>query len=710
MLPGIPYKFRLVLNDCCVFLAIAFFTSFIRQLFPGETPRIFARAVWIISLLFSAATLMVSSIIYVRLLIIYQFYIIIPWGIIVIGFIIHAIIKKREASLIVIAGFIILFTSVVCDILSLNAVINSFSVPYMQFGIFSFILCMASAIALRLTKAFRAQEMLSEKLIAKSRELMEKNIELDSDILKRIEAEHELTNTRNYLDNVFNSLSSILVSADSEGRITQWNTKAETFTGIKADKTKGLLVWDCLKFIKGFKDNVIKVINERKPEIFDNVFNEETAGKYFTITLSPLKFPEAGGVVISAEDCTELVMKEKLLRQAQKMETIGILSGGLAHDFNNVLAGIVSPISLIQYKINAQGMPDRDFMEKQLSIMNNSSNRAADMIKQLLAVSKRREMEFAAIDLNVAVKNVMSICESSIDKTIIIKASYFSQKAIIFGDQTQIEQVLLNLCVNAAHSMTIMRSENTPYEGELSVSIDKIKTDSFFCSTHPDALPGNYWKVSVQDTGIGMTPDIKAKIFDPFFSTKDVDKGTGLGLAMVCNIVKEHKGFLSVYSEPLVGSLFNIFLPSTEVSFEQRDQSFNRLTNLSGKRVLIVDDEAFIRDTLKAMVEELGMSTVEASNGEEALQIFQKEKDKIDAVILDMTMPKKAGKQTMMEMMNIKKGIRIIISSGFSRDDRVESMINLGARVFIHKPYTFQKLIEALNEIFITEEQAFGKQ
>ncbi|HEY9160133.1 MAG TPA: response regulator [Desulfomonilia bacterium] len=702
MLPGVPYKVRLVLNDCCVFLAVAVFTSFIRELFPLETPRIFVKAVWMVSLLFSAATLVFPSIIYVRLLIYYQFFIIIPWGIILTGMIIIAVIRKREAAIIVLSGFALLFLSTAGDILSLNAIISSFSIPYMQFGIFFFIMCMASALALRMTRAFRAQEILSEKLTVKSRELTEKNIELDNDIAIRIQTERELTDTRNYLDNVFNSLSSILASADSSGRITQWNTRAETFTGIKEEDAKGLYLWDCLTFLKEFRDDIMNVINERNPRMFDNINNEETSGRYFKITLSPLKFSDSGGVVVSAEDCTELVMKEKQLRHAQKMETIGTLAGGLAHDFNNVLAGIIGPISLIQYKMDAHGVPDKEFMEKQLSVMSVSANRAADMIKQLLAVSKRREMDFTAIDLNDSIRNVLAICENSIDKAIKIKVSY-SSKAVVLGDQTQIEQVLLNLCVNAVHAMTIMRPDNDPYKGELSVSIEKFKTDPVFCLNHQEALSGEYWRLSVQDTGVGMTEDIKAKIFDPFFTTKEIDKGTGLGLSMVYSIVKQHKGFMSVYSEPMIGSQFNIFLPSIEDMLMRNEKVSDKLVHLDGKTVLIVDDEAFIRDSLRTMAEEFGLKAIDAPDGEEALLIFEKEKDSIDIVILDMMMPKKSGRQTMKEMMDMKKDVRIIISSGFSRDDRVESMISLGAKAFIHKPYTIEKLNEALKEAFLVK-------
>ena len=270
--------------------------------------------------------------------------------------------------------------------------------------------------------------------------------------------------------------------------------------------------------------------------------------EYHNISIFPLIANGIKGIVIRVDDITELEKKEQQLRQAQKMEIIGTLAGGLAHDFNNILGGITGSLSLLKFKLQKDTALDHDFMIKYLNIMEEAGRRAADLVKQLLSISSKQEMTLEPVDLDITIEHVMQICRNSFDKCIDLETLFSGTKAMINASPTQIEQVLLNLCVNAAHAMTTMRKEDEPQGGKLTVSLKKIFADKNFCIAHPEAHELEYWALTVQDTGVGMDTKTVAKIFDPFFTTKQKDKGTGLGLAMAYNIVQQHGGFIDVYS------------------------------------------------------------------------------------------------------------------------------------------------------------------
>jgi PAS domain S-box-containing protein len=690
--PDFGWVFRFLLATLLIYLSIPSLGSFFVNTFPMEFSKKAVNILWLISAAFAVLALTTHSTFYGRATKVYEI-IITAYFIYFLICVILALKHSRKGSLVMFAGFLSMFIATISDILGLNNIwVFSYELFLTPFAMFFFICCIALMLAARLTGALNAEERLSSELYAK-------NIELDGDIAKRISTEKELVETKNYLGNVINSLSALIIPIDENCMITQLNASAERFMNIKAAGAIGKPVWDVLPFLGQHRDSVEQVITGGGVVTIEKQSVSEDDHRYLSVIVTPLDHGGPRGAVILAEDITELEIKEQQLRHAQKMETIGTLAGGLAHDFNNVLSGIVSPISLMQHMLDEKDELEKEFLKRQLSIMNDSANRAADMIRQLLAVSRRRELEFVSMDINKSVENVINICRQSFDKNIEINVRYYPSKPFVFADQTQIEQVLLNLCINASHAMTIMKNADEPQGGTLFVHIDRIHADSIFASGHPEATKDEYWKISVQDTGVGIPREARLKIFDPFFSTKDVDKGTGLGLAMVYSIVKQHKGFITVYSEPGKGSLFNVFLPVS--NGKEHAQIFipESLKRFDKALVLVADDEAFIRETLEAMLKELGLDVITAANGEMALDIFRLKSSEINVVILDMVMPKMSGREAFIEMMKINSSVPVIISSGFSWDERVEAMINLGAKTFIHKPYTLGKLWEALNTV-----------
>jgi len=321
------------------------------------------------------------------------------------------------------------------------------------------------------------------------------------------------------------------------------------------------------------------------------------------------------------------------------------------------------------------------------------------MVKHLLTLSRKQELSLVPLDLNYPMNHVMKICESSFDKSIELKFEFKESPVMINADPTQIEQVLLNVCVNAGHSMTIMREKNEKWGGKLTVLLGSFLPDKYFLESHPEAEAKEYQTLIIKDTGIGISKDTISKIFTPFFTTKEYEKGTGLGLSMVYNIVKQHNGFLTVYSELGIGTKFIIYLPvPDDLLKEVKDEDKTVIPQGEGL-ILIVDDEQIIRKTAENMFEEFGYNAITAENGKVALDIFEKQYKDIEAVLLDVNMPVMSGKETYLKMKEIDPHVKVLLQSGHAEEGRIEEILGLGANHFIHKPYGIKELAEAVNSL-----------
>jgi len=391
------------------------------------------------------------------------------------------------------------------------------------------------------------------------------------------------------------------------------------------------------------------------------------------------------------------------LQQAQKMETVGTLAGGLAHDFNNMLGGIVGTLSLIENKLEVEGSVAKDKMEEYLGIMYDCSARASSMVQQLLSLSRKQELTLANVDLNALVSHVVRICENSFDKSVRLESFCLNSPALVKADSSQIEQALLNFCINGEHAMTLMRGNEERWGGVLTLSIEELNLDNYFCQIHTEARPGRYYQISVKDTGVGMDMTTVAKIFNPFFTTKNKGEGTGLGLSMVYNIIKMHEGFIDVYSEPGNGTLMKIYLPalSHELTVDAGEHVKTEPSKGEGL-ILIVDDERAMRSTAGEILTTIGYSVMTARNGLEGVDAFRKHHEEIDAVLLDMAMPEMSGKEAFLKMKEIDPNVKVILTSGFRQDERVEDLMKRGVKVFIQKPYTYEKLTEVFHRLLQT--------
>ena len=540
---------------------------------------------------------------------------------------------------------------------------------------------------------------MSTDLATSYQHIESQNQELRESGKKLAEERERLAQMRIYLRNIFNSMPSILVTINEEGIIEEWNDAAARSIGVPLENTVGRLIWEVLPFMERYRDTIGEVLATKSPR----EFHRESLGigkgeAYYNVSLYPLVANCLQGIVVRIEDITELEIKEQQLRHGQKMETIGTLAGGLAHDFNNILGGITGSLSLIRFKLEQDKGIDIDFLDTYLKIMEQAGGRASELMKQLMSITRRQEMALQPVDLNESISQVINITSSSIDKSIEVIHDKYPREAMVKADPAQLEQVLLNLMVNAAHAMTTMRPEGERHGGTLTVAIERLFADQTFSEMHVEAKAIAYWVMSIEDTGVGMEPRVMAKIFDPFFTTKGKGKGTGLGLAMAYNIVRQHGGFLEVDTQSGKGSTFRVFLPVWDVAPLEAMVAADDPIRGEGL-VLVVDDEEMIRLTAEAMLQTCGYTVLLAEDGMQAVELFRRGHQEIVAVLLDMVMPKMSGRETYLALREIYPEVKVLLSSGFRQDERVEEVLSLGVRGFVQKPYALREMAAAIHQV-----------
>ena len=376
---------------------------------------------------------------------------------------------------------------------------------------------------------------------------------------------------------------------------------------------------------------------------------------------------------------------EGRLKQAQKMEAIGTLAGGIAHDFNNILGVILGYTEMAH-----EDAPPGSELEKDLEKVLAASHRARDLVRQILAFSRQANVERMPMKIQPLVKEGLKMLRASIPTTISITANIDPQAGVILADPTQIHQILINLCTNAYHAM-----ESSG--GELSVSLQPAKVSA----DQQEALglaPGNYIKLAVSDTGVGIGPDVIGKIFDPYFTTKEVSKGTGMGLAIIHGIMQEYGGAITVSSKMGEGTTFEAYFPEVERE-TAADEPADDETPKGRERILFVDDEKLLADMGKEMLERLGYQVTVRRSGVEALAVFQNGPEAFDLVITDQTMPLMTGSDLARRMLQIRPDIPIILCTGYSNLIDEVSAKAIGIREFTLKPLTMETIATLIRQV-----------
>ena len=388
-----------------------------------------------------------------------------------------------------------------------------------------------------------------------------------------------------------------------------------------------------------------------------------------------------------AEDITERIALEDQLRQAQKMESLGTLAGGIAHDFNNILSAILGYTELASEKATGSAGIESDLKE-----VYQAGLRAKDLVRQILTFSRRTETEFQPLQIAIIIREALKLLRSTIPTSIEIRQHLAKDLDPILADPTQIHQIIMNLCTNAAHAME-------PTGGVLEVNLAQVEVPPYGCQETLALAPGQYLQLTVSDTGCGMTPEIMVSIFDPYFTTKGLGEGTGLGLSVVHGIVLEYGGDISVRSKPGTGSTFTLYFPTVKTIESDSQQIERRLLPGGTERILIVDDEPSILKINSLVLERQGYRVVAENDSLRALELFKKAPNAFDLVLSDVTMPKLTGDRLAEAIMAIRPDIPVILCTGYSRLITQQTTDAMGVRALVAKPVVKKTLLTEIRKV-----------
>jgi len=372
------------------------------------------------------------------------------------------------------------------------------------------------------------------------------------------------------------------------------------------------------------------------------------------------------------------------------MEAIGTLAGGIAHDFNNLLQ-VVLGYSELLLADKKPGDPDYDDLNK----IRRSARNGAELVKQILTFSRKADISPRPIDLNREVRNAEQLLRRTLPR--IIEIGLFPAKDLwtVNADPAQMEQMLLNFAVNAKDAM--------PRGGTIAIETENVTLDEEYCRNHLGVEPGHYALLMFSDTGVGIHPEILDHIFEPFFTTKKFGEGTGLGLATVFGIVKQHDGHIMCYSEPEKGTTFKIYLPAIKTEDVETTSQFQALLAGGAESVLLVDDEELVRELGERILSRAGYTVLTAGDGREALEIYLKKMSDISLVVLDLIMPVMEGRECLEELLKINPSAKVIIASGYSANGPAKKAVKSGAKGFIRKPFDIRQMLDVVRQVLDAE-------
>jgi two-component system, cell cycle sensor histidine kinase and response regulator CckA len=502
----------------------------------------------------------------------------------------------------------------------------------------------------------------------------------------------EVKKTEAVYRSLINSSADAIVMSDMAGEITYINPSFVKLFGWSLEEMRDCTAEFMPHSEKFYYIRLIRDIVEKGSPCCNLETRRRTKeGKLMDVSLSISRYDDhegkPAGMLYVFRDNSERKQLEAQLIQAQKMEAVGTLAGGIAHDFNNNLQGIYACTEIL---LMGKEEDHPDFSK--LKTIEKSAERAGNLTKQLLVFGRKVENKFEPVDLNHEIRQISNILERTIPKMIRIQLDLEENIRKIKADPGQLEQIMMNLGVNARDAM--------PDGGALTFKTEEVILDDKYCAANPIYKTGIYALLSVSDTGCGMKQEVLEHIFEPFFTTKKKGKGTGLGLSMVYGIVKNHGGNITCTSAPGIGTTFKIYFPVAEYLYE------NKIKNESGvlikgnnETILLVDDEETNRELGKEILEGLGYKTITVSDGESALEYYRENKEGIDLIIMDLIMPGMGGSVCLNEILKFDREAKVIIASGFTSDKSTLDSLKYAAKDIISKPYNGKMMLKVIQSV-----------
>jgi PAS domain S-box-containing protein len=513
------------------------------------------------------------------------------------------------------------------------------------------------------------------------------------DVTERKRTEKALRESEERLQAIIDNAPTVIYLKDPQGKFILINSRFEKLFHITREEIIGKTDYDIFpeKAANAMRENDQKILDADEAVEFEELVPHDD-GQHTYISI---KFPirDASGVPYGvcgiSTDITDRRKLEAQLQQAQKMESIGTLAGGIAHDFNNIL----SPI-MIHSEMVMMDLPSGSPLQQNMKQVYMAGERARDLVKQILTFARKQEKARIPLKISQILKEAVNLLRSTLPATIDIKYENSSERDTVFSDPTQLNQIIMNLGTNAAQAME-------EKGGTLEVILTNENIDSGSADAFPDLAPGRYAKLIVKDTGTGIEPHRMDKIFEPYYTTKEVGKGTGMGLALVHGIVKSHGGLVTVQSETDKGTSFHVYLPLVEGDMDILPETAKDSVRLSTgtERILLVDDEKAAVDVIQAMLERLGYEVTARTSSIEALEAFRNGPDGFDLVITDMTMPNMTGKDLAKKLMSIRPGIPIILCTGFSEKIDERNAEEMGISAYIMKPIVMREFADTIREV-----------
>ncbi len=517
-----------------------------------------------------------------------------------------------------------------------------------------------------------------------------------SNITKRKQAEKKINERDEKLRAILAAVPDLMIVLDSEGRYIDIFTGNPYLLIAPADELLGRTIHEVMpvESAQPIQDVIDRTLNTRESQYYEYDLGKGNNKKWFSCRSVAFKYQDLDSVLWAARDITnrkqaesERQKMEVLLQRSQKMESIGILASGIAHDFNNILSPIIGYTEMLM-----EDLADNPVANNNLKSILVASNRARNLVQQILTFSRENIKEYKPLKTQTIIKETLKLLRSSIPATIEITQDIDNNCRPVMGNSTQIHQIIMNLCINAYHAM-----ENT--EGKLDVKIAEVELGTDDVLNSPNMKLGRYARLSVSDTGHGITSDNLKRIFDPYFTTKEPGKGTGMGLSIIHGILKCHGGDIRVFSEPGKGTVFHVLLPLIETDVFQAKTELPEKVIGGEERILLVDDEEQIVLLIKQILERLGYQVTALTSSVDALSGFCSQPEKFDIVITDMTMPTMSGDQLAQKIIEIRSDIPVILFTGFSERINKEKAKAIGVQALVMKPIVTNEFAKTIRTI-----------